>query len=59
MEGIDADCEERGRVIKELGFRRTDLIITTKLYWGLRAGPNDGGLSRKQSVSFTLAPGGC
>lgn len=38
----------RGRVIKELGLRRTDLIISTKLYWGLRGGPNDGGLSRKQ-----------
>lgn len=38
----------RGRVIKELGFRRTDLIITTKLFWGVRSGPNDSGLSRKQ-----------
>lgn len=40
----------RGRVIKELGLRRTDLIITTKLFWGVRGGPNDGGLSRKQYV---------
>lgn len=39
---------EMGRVIKELGLRRTDLVITTKLFWGLRGGPNDGGLSRKQ-----------
>lgn len=38
----------RGRAIKELGLRRTDLVITTKLFWGLRQGPNDGGLSRKQ-----------
>ena len=38
----------RGRVIKELGLRRTDLVISTKLFWGLRSGPNDGGLSRKQ-----------
>lgn len=37
----------RGGVIKELGLRRTDLIITTKLFWG---GPNDRGLSRKQYV---------
>lgn len=37
-----------GRAIKELGLRRTDLIVTTKLFWGLRRGPNDGGLSRKQ-----------
>ena len=38
----------RGRVIRELGFRRSDIIITTKLFWGIRTGPNDGGLSRKQ-----------
>ena len=40
----------RGRVIKELGLRRTDLIISTKIFWGLgtRKGANDGGLSRKQ-----------
>lgn len=43
-----ADREGRGRVIKELGLRRTDLVVTTKLFWGLRSGPNDGGLSRKQ-----------
>lgn len=39
-----------GRSLKILGLRRTDLIITTKLFWGIRDGPNDGGLSRKQSV---------
>ncbi|OAX38953.1 Aldo/keto reductase [Rhizopogon vinicolor AM-OR11-026] len=44
---------EMGRVIKELGLRRTDLIITTKLFWGLRAGPNDGGLSRKHIIEGT------
>ena len=38
----------RGRVIKELGLRRTDLVISTKIFWGTRKGPNDGGLSRKQ-----------
>ncbi len=38
-----------GRVIKELNFRRSDLIVTTKLYWGTyRFGPNNMGLSRKQ-----------
>lgn len=44
--------EEIGRVIKELGLRRTDLIISTKIFWGtrLRKGPNDGGLSRKHIV---------
>ncbi|KAK0462308.1 NADP-dependent oxidoreductase domain-containing protein [Desarmillaria tabescens] len=34
---------EIGRVIKELDIRRSDLVITTKLFWGLRTGPNDGG----------------
>ncbi|KAF8893710.1 voltage-gated potassium channel beta-2 subunit [Gymnopilus junonius] len=42
---------EIGRVIKELGIRRSDLIITTKIYWGVRQGsPNDTGLSRKHIV---------
>ncbi|KIM38150.1 hypothetical protein M413DRAFT_447916 [Hebeloma cylindrosporum] len=45
--------EEMGRVIQELGLRRTDLVITTKLFWGLRKGPNDGGLSRKHIVEGT------
>jgi len=44
---------EMGRVIKELGFRRTDLVISTKLFWGLREGPNDGGLSRKHIIEGT------
>ncbi|KAG6917338.1 hypothetical protein DXG01_002909 [Tephrocybe rancida] len=44
---------EMGRVIKELGLRRTDLVITTKLFWGLRTGPNDGGLSRKHIIEGT------
>ena len=44
-----------GRVIKELNFRRTDLIVTTKLYWGTRRGPNDMGLSRKQYVLWNAS----
>ncbi|KAF5385117.1 hypothetical protein D9615_000899 [Tricholomella constricta] len=44
---------EMGRVIKELGLRRTDLVITTKLFWGLRKGPNDSGLSRKHIIEGT------
>ncbi|KZP04436.1 voltage-gated potassium channel beta-2 subunit [Athelia psychrophila] len=44
---------ELGRVIKELGLRRTDLVITTKLFWGTRKGPNDAGLSRKHIVEGT------
>lgn len=39
---------EMGRVIKELGMRRSDIIVTTKIYFGTRKGPNDTGLSRKQ-----------
>ncbi|KAM5537251.1 hypothetical protein V8D89_009184 [Ganoderma adspersum] len=42
-----------GRVIKELNFRRTDLIVTTKLFWGTRRGPNDMGLSRKHIIEGT------
>jgi voltage-dependent potassium channel beta subunit len=44
---------EMGRVIKELNYRRTDLVVTTKLFWGLRSGPNDGGLSRKHIIEGT------
>ncbi|KAJ6531418.1 NADP-dependent oxidoreductase domain-containing protein [Mycena vulgaris] len=44
---------EMGRVIKELGYKRTDLVVTTKLFWGLRNGPNDGGLSRKHIIEGT------
>ncbi|KAK0194744.1 voltage-gated potassium channel beta-2 subunit [Armillaria mellea] len=44
---------EIGRVAKELGIRRSDLVITTKLFWGLRTGPNDGGLSRKHIIEGT------
>ncbi|KAF9461897.1 NADP-dependent oxidoreductase domain-containing protein [Collybia nuda] len=47
--------EEMGRVIKELGFRRSDIIVTTKLFWGIRFGPNDGGLSRKHIIEGAQA----
>lgn len=46
----------RGRVFKELGYRRSDLIITTKVFWGARKGPNAQGLSRKQSVNAIYLP---
>ncbi|EDR04450.1 uncharacterized protein LACBIDRAFT_252565 [Laccaria bicolor S238N-H82] len=45
--------KEMGRVIKELGLRRTDLIITTKIFWGSRKGPNDTGLSQKHIIEGT------
>lgn len=38
----------RARVINELDRRRTDSrMVTAKLFWGLRGGPNNGGLARK------------
>jgi len=46
---------EMGRVIKELGLRRTDLVITTKLFWGVKSGPNAAGLSRKHIIEGTKA----
>ncbi|EJU04073.1 voltage-gated potassium channel beta-2 subunit [Dacryopinax primogenitus] len=52
-EGYEAgECErEMGRVIKECGWRRTDLIISTKIFFGVRRqGPNDKGLSRKHLI---------
>lgn len=45
-----------GKVFKETGWRRSDLVISTKIFWGGKAqgpgepylyGPNDRGLSRK------------
>lgn len=39
-----------GRVLEELGIRRSDLVISSKIFFGQadRKGPNDKGLSRKQ-----------
>ncbi|KAK0199711.1 voltage-gated potassium channel beta-2 subunit [Desarmillaria ectypa] len=44
---------EMGRAIKELGYRRSDLVISTKIFFGPRSGPNDGGLSRKHIIEGT------
>ncbi|KAF7306183.1 Aldo-ket-red domain-containing protein [Mycena indigotica] len=48
---------EMGRAIKELGWRRTDLIISTKIFWSHEpgTGPNDTGLSRKHVIEGTKA----
>jgi len=47
---------EMGRVIRELGLRRTDLIITTKIFFGTRKNnPNGTGLSRKHIIEGTKA----
>ena len=35
-----------GNVIKKLGWKRSDLVVSTKIFWGGN-GPNDMGLSRK------------
>jgi len=46
-----------GRVLKKSGWKRSDLIISTKIFWGGR-GPNDRGLSRKhllEGVDAALA----
>lgn len=43
-----------GNVIKKAGWKRSGLVISTKIFWGGR-GPNDRGLSRKHIVEGTLA----
>jgi len=43
-----------GRIIRDAGFKRSDLVISTKIYWGGR-GPNDVGLSRKHLIEGTEA----
>ncbi|KAF9478895.1 voltage-gated potassium channel beta-2 subunit [Pholiota conissans] len=48
---------EIGRVIKELNIERSDLVITTKVFYGYKHGgsPNDQGLSRKHIIEGTKA----
>jgi voltage-dependent potassium channel beta subunit len=43
-----------GQVIQQAGWKRSDLVISTKIYWG-GDGPNDIGLSYKHLVEGTLA----
>jgi voltage-dependent potassium channel beta subunit len=43
-----------GNVIKRAGWKRSDLVISTKIFWGGR-GPNDRGLSRKHIIEGTNA----
>jgi voltage-dependent potassium channel beta subunit len=38
-----------GNVIKKAGWKRSDLVISTKIFWG-GDGPNDTGLSRKHLI---------
>lgn len=41
-----------GKVIKRAGWKRSDLVVSTKIFWGGK-GPNDRGLSRKHIVEGT------
>jgi len=41
---------ELGRVLKELNIRRSDIVLTTKVFFGVRKGPNATGLSRKHII---------
>lgn len=43
-----------GEIIKNKGWERTDLVISTKIFWG-GEGPNDQGLSRKHIIEGTKA----
>ena len=51
----DGEAESMmGRVIQHFGWRRSDLVLSTKIFWG-GDGPNDRGLSHKHIVEGTLA----
>ena len=43
-----------GEIIQEKGWTRSDLVVSTKIFWG-GDGPNDLGLSRKHVVEGTTA----
>jgi voltage-dependent potassium channel beta subunit len=43
-----------GNVIKKAGWKRSDLVISTKIFWA-GDGPNDTGLSRKHIIEGTRA----
>ncbi|KIV82162.1 hypothetical protein PV11_04290 [Exophiala sideris] len=47
-----------GKAIKKFGWKRNDLVISTKIYWGSAFGDNpvnNGGLSRKHLIEGTEA----
>ena len=51
----DGQSEEiMGQVIKKAGWKRSDLVLSTKIFWGGQ-GPNDRGLSRKHIMEGTDA----
>jgi voltage-dependent potassium channel beta subunit len=41
-----------GKVIKRAGWKRSDLVVSTKIFWG-GSGPNNSGLSRKHILEGT------
>lgn len=43
-----------GSIIKRAGWKRSDLVVSTKIFWG-GPGPNDRGLSRKHIAEGTRA----
>jgi voltage-dependent potassium channel beta subunit len=43
-----------GNVVQKKGWKRSDLVISTKIFWG-GDGPNDTGLSRKHIIEGTNA----
>jgi voltage-dependent potassium channel beta subunit len=43
-----------GNVFKRMGWKRSELVVSTKVFWGGK-GPNDRGLSRKHVVEGTNA----
>ncbi len=43
-----------GKIIRDAGWKRSDLVISTKIFWG-GPGPNDRGLSRKHILEGTDA----
>ncbi|KAG0023610.1 hypothetical protein BGZ81_008061 [Podila clonocystis] len=48
-------CEiDMGVAIRKFGWKRSDLVISTKIFWGGK-GPNDRGLSRKHIIEGTDA----
>ncbi|KAI9103098.1 NADP-dependent oxidoreductase domain-containing protein [Phlyctochytrium arcticum] len=47
--GDGASEKAMGDAFKKFGWKRSDLVVSTKIYWGGK-GPNDKGLSRKHII---------